>query len=317
MRTERCRRAAISLLPWLLALSACDPSLLDDPLVGPRAVGAAVPPLPEWPAELPRLRLGLIPVLGPDETARTYQPLIEYLGTRLGVPAELVVADDYGALTALLRDGRVDAALFTALSYVEAHEQVPDLLLLLKQVVAGAETYVGYVYTTREHPAESVEGLAGAVMCWVDPQSTSGYLFPRALLRQRGRDPDRFFGHTEQGGNHLECLERVLDGRADAAATYAGAFATGRTRGLPVERIKIVGKTRRIPYNALVARPGLPAAAAARLKGELLRLSTLSQEGQRSLSADMRLNAWAEAENADYDDVRRVQAEERATGARR
>ncbi len=313
MRADARRSAALCLGLCLLA-TACEEGLPVGEGGGSRTVPAVLAPLPEWPAEATRLRLGLIPVLGPDETARTYQPLIEYLGTRLGVPAELVVAGDYGALTALLARGEVDAALFTALSYVEAKERLPDLRLLLKQVVAGAETYVGYVYTTQEHPARTVEGLAGGVMCWVDPQSTSGYLFPRALLRQRGHDPDRFFGRTEQGGNHLECLERVLSGRADASATYAGAFATGRSHGLPVDRIKIVGKTRRIPYNALVARPGLPAPAAARLTGELLRLSTLSEEGQRSLSADMRLNAWAEAEDADYDDVRRVLAAERATG---
>jgi len=240
-----------------------------------------------------------------------YQPLVDHLAAALGVPAELVVTADYAELVSFLESGQVDAGLFTALSYVQAKEGLPGLRLVLKQVVAGAGSYLGYLYTTEESPADELGELAGKSMCYIDLQSTSGYLYPRALLRQKGFDPDHFFGRVEFGGNHLTCLERVLAGQVDASAAYAGAFAFGRSRGLPIERIKIVGKTRRIPYNALAVRPGLPRAAELRLRHELVHLSTLSPEGQRVFSHESRLNAWVPSLETEYAEVREVLAAER------
>ncbi|HSA24469.1 MAG TPA: PhnD/SsuA/transferrin family substrate-binding protein, partial [Myxococcota bacterium] len=185
---------------------------------------------------------------------------------------------------------------------------------VLKQVVSGAGSYLGYVYTTDESRAEGLADLAGKSMCYIDLQSTSGYLYPRALLRQKGFDPDHFFGRVEFGGNHLTCLERVLAGQVDASAAYAGAFAFGRSRGLPIDRIRIVGKTQRIPYNALAVRPGLPREVELRLRHELVGLSTQSAAGQRVFSHEARLNAWVPALETEYAEVREVLARERSQG---
>jgi phosphate/phosphite/phosphonate ABC transporter binding protein len=304
-------------LAWLLALAwaaaGCQElSGLDEPAQAPPELQPQGP-MPAWPAGLARLGFGTVPVLGAEETQAVYQPLMELLSAHLGVPVELVVTRDYAELTALLARAEVDVGLFTALSYVQAREAMPAVRPILRQVVAGSGSYLGYVYTTVENPAEHLADLAGRSVCWADLQSTSGYLYPRALLRAKGRDPDTFFGRVEFGGNHLVCLERVLAGQVDAAATYAGAFSAGRARGLAVDRVKIVAKTPRIPYNALTVRPGLPAAAEERIRRELSALSTRSLEGVRALNREMRLNAWAPARDGDYDSVREVLRAERGS----
>ena len=106
------------------------------------------------------------------------------------------------------------------------------------------------------------------------------------------------------GGNHLACIDKVLAGECDAGATWAGAFTLARDAGKPVHKLRLLAKTPWIPFNALAVRGDLPPDAAHRITQELLMLNTRSPDGKRVLSHSMRLNAWARAEDADYDSVR-------------
>ena len=93
-----------------------------------------------------------------------------------------------------------------------------------------------------------------------------------------------------------------------AGAAYSGAFGAARREGLPVYRLRVLGKTSRIPYDPYCARSGLPPAAAQRVKDALLSLSTRSPDGQRILGRTAQINAWTEAHDRDYDSVRRALA---------
>jgi phosphate/phosphite/phosphonate ABC transporter binding protein len=232
--------------------------------------------------------------------------VLEHLSERLGIPVRLHVADSYADLGEMIRQQQLDLAKFSPLSYVEAKDADPGLRILLTQVANGSTSYLGYVYVRANDEADSLGDLAGRSFCYVDPQSTSGYLYPRALFRSRGLDPDEMFSRTEFGGNHLACLQAVLEGDVDAGAAFAGAWAAARHRGLEVYRLKIVGKTARIPYDAYCARSGLPPDAAQRLEEELLRLSTRTPDGQRLIGGEGKFNAWTQAQDSDYDSVRRA-----------
>jgi len=264
-----------------------------------------------WPPELREFRLGVTPYLDRQGMEQAFVPLLTLLSERLGVPARLVIADGYSDLGERMRAQEVDLGEFSPLSYVEAKQSNPGLRLILRQVAEGATSYLGYVYVRADDPAESLRDLAGRSFCFVDPHSTSGFLYPRAVMIEQGIDPDRFFGETEFGGNHLECLRRVLEGEADAGAAYSGAFFAARQRGLQVHRLKVLAKTARIPFDAYCTRSGLPEPAVRRLEEELLNLSTRSPAGRRVLGGAIKLNAWTQARDSDYDSVRRALAASR------
>jgi len=278
----------------------------DRPLAGPHdsTLEAGEERLTPWPEGLTRLRLAITPYDDRRVLEESYGPMVEYLGRRIGFASDLEIVSDYAGVVDGLAGGRHDVALVTPLAYVELKKRDPGVELLASQVAEGTTSYLGYVYTRSGHPAQTLADLAGSSFCYVDPHSTSGYVYPRALLRQRGFDPDRFFGRIEIGGNHGECLRRVLGGEVDAAAISSGAVATARREGVAVHEIKVLAKTPRIPYDAWVASSRVPAAAVARLREELLLLSTRSPDGRSVLQGPIRLNAWTEVTDAHYDSVR-------------
>ena len=69
----------------------------------------------------------------------------------------------------------------------------------------------------------------------------------------------------------------------DVAATYAGALGVARKQGLDVGALRILAKTGRIPYDALVAGPHVSDRLAQRLTREVGRLNTQTEEGRRTL----------------------------------
>lgn len=265
-------------------------------------------PVTPWPATVREVRFGVTPYLDAESARKALEPVLDYLAERIGVPVRLEVAESYADLGRRMRQQQLDLAKFSPLSYVQAKEADPGLRILLTQVAGGATSYLGYIVAREGDDAESLADLAGRSFCYVDPQSTSGYLYPRALLRSKGLDPDSLFRSTEFGGNHLACLRRVLDGTVDAGAAFSGALSAARHEGLPVYRLKILGKTARIPYDAYCVRSGLPATAAERIKEELLLLSTRTPDGKRLLGGTGQFNAWTEAQDSDYDSVRQALA---------
>ena len=265
-------------------------------------------PLAPWPKELDKLRLGVTPFTSEDEIKEAYAPLLDHLARRLGIKAELVLVDSYSDLGERMKRQEIDLGSFPPLSYVHAKHADPGLRLLLRQVADGLDTYIGYVYTLADVPAQSILDLAGRSICYVDPYSTSGYLYPRLLIKRLGRDPDQFFSRSIFAHNHMACMERVLIGDVDVGATYSGTYSLARGNGLPVHRIKILAKTQPIPFDAYCVRSGLPEQAGRRLKQELLGLSTRTPDGLRVLNTKMKLNAWITAEDSDYDSVREALA---------
>ena len=264
---------------------------LGDP-VGQSLAKTLTNTLTPWPTEITALRFGVPPIVDQAQMEDAYGPLAEYLGERLGVPTTLVQASSYADLGRLVKEGQVDLALFTSASYVQAEQHEPTLTIILKQVSNGAPAYLGYVYCDADLPATELEDLRGHSICFVDALSTSGYLYPRMLIKRRGLDPDAFFSKVVFGGNHLACLKKVMAGECDAGATWAGAFTLARDEGLKVHRLRILAKTPWIPFNALAIGANLPSAAGERIAQELLGLNTRSPDGQRVISHAMRLNAW-------------------------
>jgi len=56
------------------------------------------------------LRVAVAAVISPEGTVDSYRPLLNYLGTKLGRPIELVQRRTYAEVNDLIRDGKVDLA---------------------------------------------------------------------------------------------------------------------------------------------------------------------------------------------------------------
>lgn len=56
------------------------------------------------------LRVAIAPVISPRETLKSYSDLVDYLGKRLGRPAEIIQRNSYAEVNELVRSGDCDVA---------------------------------------------------------------------------------------------------------------------------------------------------------------------------------------------------------------
>jgi phosphonate transport system substrate-binding protein len=258
------------------------------------------------------LVFGMTPVVGVEATQERFALLAAYMSDHLGVPVRLLVADSYGSLIDEMVAGRVDLAKFSPLAYVRVRQQIPELRLIATHVANGSATYSSYLVALQDRKFSLKKIPRGARICFADPDSTSGYLYPAAYLQSRGIDPQGDL-KAEFAGDHRACLDGLFAGRYDLAATWAGAIRDARQAGLDVGELTIVAKTGRIPYDTYCVSPKLEEGIARRIQQLLLNTSTLSRTGRRVLSPTLGINGWVPGDDRAYDGIRRVEASVKPT----
>lgn len=255
----------------------------------------------------PPIRLGLIRFLPAAMVERRMRPVAHYLGQALGRPVAIKVVEDYRDLDRQLLDRNVDVAALNAYAYVKAVARSKKIRLLATAVNrGGSHSYEGLILTRVDAGIDTLEDLSGRLFCYVNPNSTSGYLFPRALLRQRGIDPDVAFRATRFGGDHLATLRALYGGACDAAAVYASLYTQADQHGMSPQAFRVLASTERIPYDAYCAGPSLDEQSVNALRRALLALAPGSDEAAGVLVHTGDLRGFLPAEDSDYDTVREM-----------
>jgi phosphonate transport system substrate-binding protein len=120
-----------------------------------------------------------------------------------------------------MRAGQIDIALFGPFSYVLAKGQDPGITPVAAVVDAPGDQpgYQSYGITAADSGITDLAGFAGRTVCFVDPNSTSGYLYPSAGLIQAGVDPAAGITPVFAGGHDASALA-VASGQCDAGFAY-------------------------------------------------------------------------------------------------
>ncbi|CUH94848.1 hypothetical protein P22_0914 [Propionispora sp. 2/2-37] len=169
----------------------------------------------------------------------------------------------------------------------------------------GNAAYTGYIIARSDSGFQSLEDLRGKRFAFVDRQSASGYIYPRAILLHGGKDPEHFFGETAFLGNHNRVIEAVADGSVDAGGTYSEALEDAKSRGLPIEKLKILAQSEHIPKDVIAACSDLDPCLAENIKRVFMEITT----ADRKLYPVMRktgLTGFIEAQDEAYHVIRRV-----------
>jgi phosphonate transport system substrate-binding protein len=289
----------------VLALAACTPEPDRSPVhLRPPPVRPA-PFTP--PPELTHVRLGLTPFLAPETMRATHERLAAYLSKQLSVPVEIGLADSYGGVIEGLERNDFDLVELSPYAYAQVTQKV-QLDCLAQTIADGTASAAAYIFVRDDSPRRSLDDLAGARVGFVDRHSTSGYLYPMKLFKDRGVDP-KSFASMEFLGNHEAVALAVLDGKVDVGATFQGAFsALRRAKGIDPLSFRIIAKTPRTPRDAVCVKKGFPPEAAAVVKRSLLELTSKERAG-REILGPLNLNGFVPFDEHSYDEVRKVAAE--------
>lgn len=306
------RRGGLSIVLAAVALCACE---APRPVAPPRQ--AEPGPAEDFrpPPGFTRLTISTTPYLDPDRLHDSFEPLAAYLKAKLQIDeVEIVTAKSYAHLGELMREGRVDIGSFSPLSFVRARREDRSMQPLVSFISDGSATSAGYVVVKTDGPLRTLEDLQKRSFAYVDPSSTTGFLYPQVLMRSKGINPDSYFSRTEFTGNHEASLLAVFEGKVDGAAIYQGALrALQRNRGIDPLNFRIVAKTMRTPKDIFCARAGLPPEVVTQIRRALLALSVRTGEGRRILTP-MDVNGFIPADPSLYDAVGEVDAQFTARG---
>ncbi len=251
------------------------------------------------------LRLGRIPYTNSSQMMLQHEAFLKYLAKKIGVKqVKLQTASDYSSILRKLVDGDIDIAWMASLSAVEARNN-PEVELLCKPVRYGTTSYRGIVLARQDSGIRTLKDLKNKKFAWVDKESASAYLFPKAMMLEANIDPDKDFAEVDTLGKHDAVVYNVLLGKYDAGACYDDARNTLRDKSKKDELI-ILATTQDISNEPLVCRKSLAPDLRERIKAALLELNNKTPEGREILKDLADVQGFVKVDSRDYDSIEKV-----------
>jgi phosphonate transport system substrate-binding protein len=253
----------------------------------------------DWRAQVKELRIG---VTGPENAAARTGRLDQYtklLSDRLGIPVTFVEATDYAGIVQAMAAKQIELGIVGASAYAAMYDETHGNVepLVSNREIDGSMGYYAALFVRADSPYKSLADMKGKSIAYPDPNSTSGYLFPRAFMRQRGLDPDTYFGRSGFAGGHNQAVIAVLHKQYDAGITWTsgiGKAEEGYSRGtfrimaamkppqLAMKDLRVIELFGPIPNGPTVIRKDLPQELKDMLRGIL---TTLNYEDKATFEA--------------------------------
>ncbi|MBK0037304.1 MULTISPECIES: phosphate/phosphite/phosphonate ABC transporter substrate-binding protein [unclassified Enterococcus] len=192
----------------------------------------------------------------------------------LGIEVEELEGADYSVGIEALKAGKLDVLLVSPMSYYQA-KKIAGAEPLVTTTSMGQEEYKTlFVVGKDDTTTQSLADLKGKSFAFVDPASSSGYMYPKAkLVKELSLDPNQlenpgyFFDTVAYSGKHDSSLMGVAKGDYDAAAVAGQVITSLVDAGMIQEDdIRVIGETETIPNALFVVRSDLPAETKAALK---------------------------------------------------
>jgi phosphonate transport system substrate-binding protein len=252
--------------------------------------------------ETPRpLYIGFIPNSNAVIMVRKWQPLADYLAKELDMPVELVFRSSYREVVTALSKGEMDVCLTGAFVYVLTRQET-DIRPLVRRKKYGSDLYHSIVVVRKDSQINSLKDLLGKTFAFTDKESTTGYLLPVAMMRQKGiSDLDQYFSEVIYTGNHDSASLAVYTRSAEGAAM---ATTYLRPENPKVKELKIIWKSQPVPMGPFSVRKGLDKELAERIKKAFLKIGKAPET--RDLSEKIQIEGFKEARDSDYDVIRKV-----------
>lgn len=245
------------------------------------------------------VRIGLSPVFLDDQLS-FLNDWRDFLQGRIGRAVRFVQRGSYREIMDLLLEEKLDFAWICGYPYVRHKAK---LRLLAVPVSGGRPQYQSYlIVPASDKQTGSVLDLRGKVFAYSDPDSNSGFLYPRYALVQLKENPDRFFSRTFFTWAHRKIVEAVGSNLAQGGAVDSYVWETLRIYHPDLTgRTRIVAKSPYFGHTPVVARKGVSAMEFAAMQEALLGM-THSPAGEALLKR-LNLDGFVAGEDALFDGI--------------
>lgn len=239
--------------------------------------------------------LGTINNLDPLGEIEKMTPLAKYLAAQLhsnGIDdGRVVVARSMNEMAGFLREGKADVFIDSVFPSLVV-SRLSGSKLLLRRWKKGRGDYHAVVFVRKDSGITRLEELKGKRIAFEEEFSSSGYLFPKVLLIQKGLKPvptERDFAALKPGevgyvfsSDDWNTLLWVVRGKVHAGAMDNQTF---QQRGRPYyDQLSVIAESPSMPRQVVSVRSSLPAALAARIRDLLVKMNQ-SEQGKKVLQA--------------------------------
>jgi len=247
--------------------------------------------------------MAFVPSLDSQEVLASGDAIAQYLQTETGLVIETNVGTDFAAVREAMGAGKAQIGWLNTFNYILASEKYDVSVGLVTQRY-GATSYVGQINVGADTGITTIEDLKGKVFCWVDPNSTSGYIVPRIFLQANGIDPDTDFAQTVEAGSHDQVIIAVYNGDCDAGASFDDARDNVEDDFPDVkEKVLVLATTPEIPNDSVSFVKDFPSDMRQQIVDALLAYSE-TDAGKEVLNTLYDIEGLQAADDTFYDGFR-------------
>lgn len=251
------------------------------------------------------LKMGFVPMKDGDKLIESVEPLTEMLSAELGIKVEGFTATNYVGVVEGLGSGQVDFGFIPPFAYVLANQESGAEVILTAIKKNGKATYQSQFLVRTDSDIEDFEDVKGKTVAFVDPSSTSGYLFPGAYLIEQGIDLEKDIQYVNSGG-HDKSLQLLLNGDVDVIAVFGEARERYKD-DFPeaLEKARILGFTPDIPGVSVTVKKDMEEELKENIEAALLKIAD-SEEGAALIQELFNMYGFQKATDEDYEIIRKT-----------
>lgn len=252
-----------------------------------------------------KLVMGFVPLIDGDKLVDSVKPLSELLTKAIGEKVEVFTATNYVGVIEAMGSSKVDFGIIPPFAYILANKESGAKVILKALNKNGKSFYRSEFLVRKDNNIQSFKDIKGKKVAFVDPSSSSGYLYPGAYLKTKGINLDEDIKVIYSGG-HDKSIQLLLNGDVDLIAVFEGARKKYVKEFKNVlEDTKIIGYSDKIPYISVTVRGDMNRETQKKIKKKLLE-GLNSKEAKKITSELFNIYGFEEASDKDFEGIRNI-----------
>jgi len=255
------------------------------------------------------IKMYFVPSMEAGKIVTSGEAIAAALHESTGYYFKVAVPTSYAAVIEALGTNEADIAWLAPFAYVLAHDKY-GAEIALTTVRNGLKAYRGQFVCRTDSKIDSLSDINGKIVAYTDAASTSGYIYPASILKQKGIKPKRVF----MAGSHPAAILSVYQGTADVACSFwspedqnnvpqDARKAILETHPDVFQKIRIIGFTDWIPNDTVTIRKGFPEEMRTKIVTSLLDY-VATPEGKKTMKELYEIDGLVPSSDAEYNIVR-------------
>jgi len=270
------------------------PGCSREPDVKGPLVGTAPPA-----AGLPSYRLAVHPLHNPAKLTQAYQPLIDYLNSRVpGARLTLEASRDYANFEEKYRARKPEFLLANPWQTLQAMKAGYHVIAMAGEPL----DFKGIFVVRRDSKLSRPADLKGKSVSYPSPTALAACIMPQYFLHNHGINVNKDIENRYFGSQESSIMNAYL-GLTSAGATWPPPWrAFQKEHPREAADLKVIWETETLVNNAVMVRDDIPPQVSQQIRALLLGLDG-TQEG-RAILAGMETERFLPASDKVYDVVR-------------